>query len=190
MNRDYEIFELLPDGSPIWKGHGSGLDSVRVKLEKLAAKTANECIAMHLPTREIVARVNIGAAKVRSAEPLVFQIAYEERLAASRSQTLRHNGYEVVSVIGNEAARLVLELDRSWEFFIVGHDAAKETRKEIVVWLKAHFPNVRLLALSASPGGEIPGADYNAPNAPELWLPILVHEFASRGERPKTAGLA
>jgi hypothetical protein len=55
----------------------------------------------------------------------------------------------------------------------VGHAAPEQARKEIVDWLKAHYPNVRILALNP-PNQMVPNADYNVlQNGPELWLPLL-----------------
>jgi len=56
MQREYDLFEQLPDGSPIWRGHVVGTQEVSLKLEEIARKTANECFAIHLPTQEIVRR--------------------------------------------------------------------------------------------------------------------------------------
>jgi hypothetical protein len=71
---------------------------------KSQKKTTNECLAMYLPTKEIVARINVAAPRGVRRKPLVFQIAYDHGLATARSEVLRLHGYEVVSVIGNEAA--------------------------------------------------------------------------------------
>jgi hypothetical protein len=104
MEREYELFEQLPDGSPIWRGHAFGLQSVCQSLQQIAKETTNECFAMYLPTKEIVARINVAAPRGVRRKPLVFQIAYDHGLATARSEVLRLHGYEVVSVIGNEAA--------------------------------------------------------------------------------------
>jgi len=39
MEREYELFEQLPDGSPIWRGHAFGLQSVRQSLQQIAKET-------------------------------------------------------------------------------------------------------------------------------------------------------
>ena len=131
MERDYEIFEILADGSPMWKGHASGLRDAHLLLERVATKTQNECIAMHLPTRDIVARINVGVSHERTSKPLVFQIAYDNSLWMMRSTILRRHGYDIVSVNGNEAAKLILDLDRNWDFFVVGHAAPVEVRGRV-----------------------------------------------------------
>lgn len=59
MEREYDLFEQMPDGSPIWRGHVSGFLEVRRRLEELSKATVNECFAMHLLTKEIVARINV-----------------------------------------------------------------------------------------------------------------------------------
>jgi len=72
MEREYDIFEQFPDGFPVWRDHVSSLQDASLKLRQLARATANECFAVHLPTREVVASVN-----VRGGEPVVFQVTYD-----------------------------------------------------------------------------------------------------------------
>jgi hypothetical protein len=59
MNREYDLFERLHDDSVLWRGHVTGLESARSKLAEIAKETDNECFVMHLPTKEIVIRVNL-----------------------------------------------------------------------------------------------------------------------------------
>lgn len=174
MEREYELFELLADGSPMWRGHACGLQAVRLKLQEIARTTTNECFATYLPTKEIVARLNVGASRGINGKPLVFQIYYDDRLATARAEVLRLHGYEVVSVAGNEAAKVILSLPQRCDIFIVGHAAPEETRKEIVAWLKANYPGVRIIALNSPTIRELPGADYNIKlNGPQTWLPVI-----------------
>ncbi len=56
MEREYDLFERFPDDSLMWHGHVARLENARVKLQEIAKATANECYAIYLPTREIVAR--------------------------------------------------------------------------------------------------------------------------------------
>jgi len=186
MEREYELFELLADGSPMWRGQGSGLRDVRVKLQEIARTTTNECFAMYLPTREIVARLNVGASSGVNGKPLVFQIYYDDRLATARAEVLRLHGYEVVSVAGNEAAKVILSLPQHCDIFIVGHAAPEETREEIVAWLKAKYPGVRIIALNSPTIQELPGADYNIKlNGPQTWLPVIDSALGQApGKRP------
>jgi hypothetical protein len=173
MEREYDIFEECPDGELIWHGHTVGLSSARRQLQELAGTTKNECFIVHLPTKEIVARVNVHSSRGVGRKPVVFQIAYDSGLASARTSVLRLQGYEVVSVIGNEAAKVVLSMPEQYDFFIVGHAAADQVRKEMVLWLKAHYPGVRILALNP-PKVELAGADYNVKlNGPETWLPVI-----------------
>lgn len=58
MDRDYDIFERLPDGSVMWRDFVNGLESARAKLDLLGGRSANEFIAIHMPTKEIAARIN------------------------------------------------------------------------------------------------------------------------------------
>ena len=60
MQLEYDLFEQLPDGSPIWRGHVISAQELSRKMEEIARQTANECFAIHLPTQEIVSRVNVA----------------------------------------------------------------------------------------------------------------------------------
>jgi hypothetical protein len=62
MELVYDIFECLPDGSLSWRGCVTGMDEANAKLKELAGESENEFHAMHTPTKEIVARSNIGGA--------------------------------------------------------------------------------------------------------------------------------
>jgi hypothetical protein len=57
MNREYDLFESLPDGAHIWRAAIVGREAAVAKLKELASKSANEFVAMHLPTKEIVAKM-------------------------------------------------------------------------------------------------------------------------------------
>jgi hypothetical protein len=59
LNREYDIFERLPDGTDLWKDYVHGLEQAHRKLQELAAQSKNEHYAIHTPTKEIAARVNV-----------------------------------------------------------------------------------------------------------------------------------
>lgn len=58
MDRDYDIFEKLPDGAVIWHSYVHGLNAARSTLENLARQSKNEFYALHMLTMELAARVN------------------------------------------------------------------------------------------------------------------------------------
>lgn len=178
MNRKYDLFEKLPDGSPRWRGVAIGLHEARLHLLQLRKTTRNECFAIHLLTKDVVARVNVSSAT--GGKPLVFQITYDPQRAARRAEVFRLQGYEVVTAFGNEAAKVVLTLPEKYDLFIVGHDAPEETRREMVDWLKAHFPGVRIIALNPPVVEKLPGADFNVKiNGPETLLPVIANALAT-----------
>ena len=181
MERDYDLFEQLPDGSPMWRGRASGLHETRRKLQELSKATTNECLAIHLPTREIAARVNVHTASGK--KPVVFQITYDHELGHARTEILKLHGYEVVSVIGNEAAKVVLGLRQECDLFIIGHGAPEEIRREMVEWLKTNYPSVRILALNPPLTRDLMGADYNVKlNGPETLLPVIASALGGGGQ--------
>lgn len=55
MDRNYDLFEILPDGSPIWKCAVAGHENAIQQLRELARHTRNELRIMHLPTNTIIA---------------------------------------------------------------------------------------------------------------------------------------
>jgi hypothetical protein len=63
MDRVYDIFERFPDGSLMWRHCITGLEAAKKTLQGFALESENEFYAMHTPTNEIVARVNIGGAR-------------------------------------------------------------------------------------------------------------------------------
>ncbi len=48
VNRDYDIFEELPDGSTIWRACVFGMGNVEQKLRELARETTNKFFALYL----------------------------------------------------------------------------------------------------------------------------------------------
>jgi hypothetical protein len=66
MYREYEIVEVLPNGSVRRAVIVSGLEFAKVALQKLAKRTASECFAADAKTRQVVAQMNVPAGEVAS----------------------------------------------------------------------------------------------------------------------------
>jgi hypothetical protein len=47
-NLDYFVFEKLADGSAVWRGCVLGMESVELKLQKLARESNNKFFALNL----------------------------------------------------------------------------------------------------------------------------------------------
>lgn len=170
MNRVYEIFEVSPNGSPQKVTVVPGLEFAKVTLQGLAKRTRNECFAADAKTRQVVMQLNLPPAKQLRR---IFQVVYDEELERGRAELLRSRGYGVVSVIGNQAAKVLLSSIQPYDLFIVGFPAVEEARIEIAEWMKAQYPRVRILALNPL-DQQVPAADYNVPeNEPQNWLPII-----------------
>ena len=73
MHRVYEIFEVLPGGSPHRATVVSSLEFAKMVLESLASRTKNECFAVDAKTRQVVMQMNVTPAKLRR----IFQISYD-----------------------------------------------------------------------------------------------------------------
>lgn len=176
--------EQFPDGSPLWRDHAVGLRSASLKLQEIAKHTQNECFAVHLLSGDVVTRANL-----RGGKPVVFQVSYDSALSAGRASVLRLHGYQVVSVLGNDAAKLVLDNPQKCDFFIVGCGAPDDIRNEIVAWIKAKYPKQPMPALNA-PGKALDGADFNVKiNGPESWLPLLANVVGGGTKPPQSPDL-
>jgi hypothetical protein len=55
MDRVYDLFEKLPDGSLVWRETVVGHEAAIAKLKDLAAKTSNECCVMYLVDKALIA---------------------------------------------------------------------------------------------------------------------------------------
>ncbi|MGA8143213.1 MAG: hypothetical protein WB987_04910 [Candidatus Acidiferrales bacterium] len=62
VDRNYDLFEIFPDGSPIWKCAVAGHENAVLKLRELASQTVNEVRIMHLPSNTIIATMNVPPA--------------------------------------------------------------------------------------------------------------------------------
>jgi len=58
MDREYDIFETMPDGAIEWRAVVSGHENAIAQLKELASKTPNEVRVMYLPTKTIIAAMN------------------------------------------------------------------------------------------------------------------------------------
>jgi hypothetical protein len=183
VDREYDLFEQFPDGSPMWRGRALGLPEVRRQLTELSRKTKNEYFAMHLSTKEVVARVNVGGHRSETQKRLIGQVAYDYAKGRTRTHALREQDYEVVTVVGNDAAKLVLDLSPNWSLFIIGEGPANDVRGEMASWLKERFPGVPILALNPPSAPVLDGADYNISHDDNLWMALVTSAFNGRARK-------
>jgi hypothetical protein len=53
MNRDYDIFEELPDGSTVWRACVFGMENVELAFRELAKETPNRIFATSLLDKSV-----------------------------------------------------------------------------------------------------------------------------------------
>jgi hypothetical protein len=58
MERDQDLFEVLPSGDVMWKASVPGHDSAILKLRELSTQTANEVRVIHLASKTLIATIN------------------------------------------------------------------------------------------------------------------------------------
>jgi hypothetical protein len=167
MSQAFYICKVESDGSLRLIEEASDIERARARLKKLAAFSPGEYIIANQQTGEKIS--------VKSpVKQIVFQIGYDEKDLNARAELFRRCGHHVVSVADNEAAKQALTSIQNVDVFIVGHTAPEATRKEMVDWLKANFPKVRIVALIPSVNRQFPSADYNIVlNDWDEWLSLL-----------------
>ncbi len=142
------------------------LERARARVKVLAASSPGEYIILNQKTGE---KISIKP----PAKRILFQIGYDEKGLNARAELLRRFGHEVISVTHNEAAKVALSSFRHVDLFVIDYKAPEQTRREMVAWLKANYPKVKIVALNPSKD-QLLGADYNVVlNDPDEWLSLL-----------------
>lgn len=62
VNREYDIFQVLADGSLLWRATISGHSAATDKLQQLAMLESSEFRLIHLPDNTVIAKVNCSKA--------------------------------------------------------------------------------------------------------------------------------
>ncbi len=173
MLAPFDIFRVEPNGEVLWIKAAEDWKSARIAVQELMASSPNEyLIFSHRTNNRLL--VKPRPATQRTTKPVIFQIAYDEVLMATRADLLKADGFTVVSVIGNEAAQTALADGLECSLFIIGHAETPKRRKEMADWLKDKFPKVPILALNPPDQQELKPADYNLVlNDPEEWLFVV-----------------
>jgi hypothetical protein len=60
MDREYDLFEVFPDGTLIWRDSVSGHEKAIQRLRELVEVTDNEFRVMHIPTNTLIASLKKG----------------------------------------------------------------------------------------------------------------------------------
>jgi len=168
----FDIFRIEANGEVLWIKSVEDLKSARIALKELMAASPHEYL-IHSDNTNNDLVIKPPTAK-RRAKPLIFQIAYDEQLMATRAGLLKSHGFTVISVVGNEAAKAALSTPRHYSLFILGTSAPTKVRREMANWLKANYPKVPLLALNPPFQQQLEPADYNVIlNGPEEWLFVV-----------------
>ena len=164
----FDIFRVAPDSSVLWLESAADYDAAQSRVKTLAASSPGEYLIRNQRTGQRVS--------FKLTRGVIFQIGYEQAHLDARTIVLRRLGYEVFSALDNAAAKLQLLSPQHVDLFIVGHSAAEQMRTEIVDWLKANYPSVKILALQPSGAAQSPvqDADYNViVNGSDEWLSLV-----------------
>jgi hypothetical protein len=58
LDRDYDLFEVLPDGALIWRETVPGHQNAIKRLVELSKQTSNEVRVMHVLSKTLIASLN------------------------------------------------------------------------------------------------------------------------------------
>src|SRR5947199_10661747 len=102
----------------------------------------------------------------------ILQVAYYPTLQKTRALILKSAGYEVTSVLGNDQATGVNgALIAAVDVIVIGFCAPHAVRSAIVLWFKAHYPKIPIVALLASMWETFPEAEVSTfSEDPNIWL--------------------
>jgi hypothetical protein len=168
----FDIFRVETNGEVLWIKSAADLKSARLAVNELMASSPGEyVIHSHSTHNDLIVK---PPERKHKSKPVIFQIAYDERLMVSRAELLKAHGFKVISVLGNEAAKAELAARQDYALFIIAHAAAPNVRQEMADWLKAKYPNVPILALNPAYQRQLEPADYNVVlNGPDEWLFVV-----------------
>jgi DNA-binding NtrC family response regulator len=103
--------------------------------------------------------------------PRIFQIAHDGDLMRLREMVLVQSGYSVTSAAGNAEVRRLLTQEAPFDAFFIGWSMTLDERKDIIVWLKQHWPSVPVVAIHNAFQSATAGADFCASHdTPEEWI--------------------
>ncbi len=153
----FDIFRVQLDGSLHWLAAAASMDAAEGRVKRLPPGNYVIIADQHTPRR-----ISIKS----PAKKTVFQVGYDDDKGSTARETLfRSFGHEVISVADNDAAKRALASILNVDVFVLGHAAPEQTQKEMVNWLKANFPNARIVALIPSASPLLLCADYNVPQS-------------------------
>ena len=162
----FHIFKVQSDGSLQWTEAAGDVWRAKARVRVLAASSPGEYVITNMTGEKISVKT--------LPKRIMFQIGYNEKELNARAELFRRCGHEVISVADNEAAKQALTSIHNVDIFVVGHTAPEQTRTEMVDWLKANFPQVKVVALIPSANRQLPHADYNVVlNDWDEWISLL-----------------
>lgn len=150
MLSPFHVFKVKSDGTLQWLEGAVSVERATARVKVLTASSPGEYVITNL-----TGKVEFPPKRI------MFQIGYDEKELNAREEMFRRCGLEVISVADNDSAKRALSSIRNVDVFVVGHAAPEQTRREMVEWLKATFPKVKIVALIPSANRELSRADYN-----------------------------
>jgi hypothetical protein len=54
MDREYDLYERMIDGSLNWRGFARGVEEARQRLHRFSVETGHACFAVNLPTKDVI----------------------------------------------------------------------------------------------------------------------------------------
>ncbi|GEM_PF-4358671 len=104
----------------------------------------------------------------------ILHVEFDRTLLAIRHTLLETAGFEVVSCFSAIAIREVSTAAAPFDVFLVGHAAPVDERDDLVTWMKANFPNTRVVVLRKRETDSSPEGVTSSTAEPENLIKTLV----------------
>ena len=104
----------------------------------------------------------------------ILHVEFDRSLLSTRHALLETAGFEVISCFSGMAAREVSTGSVHFDLFLVGHAASLAERTDLVIWMRANFPNVVVVALRSRDTDGSPISDANVTADPEQLLSTII----------------
>jgi hypothetical protein len=104
----------------------------------------------------------------------ILHVEFDRTLLAIRHTLLETAGFEVVSCFSAMAIREVSTATAPFDVFLVGHAASVNEREHLVTWMKANFPDTRVVVLRKRETDSSPQGVTSSTAEPENLIKTLV----------------
>lgn len=110
----------------------------------------------------------------------ILHVEFDRTLLTTRHALLETAGFEVISCFSGTAAREVSSASANFDLFLIGHAASIHERTDLIIWIRAHFPGIAVVALRSRDTDFSPEGDAMTVADPDELLKTLLEVLRVR----------